>query len=189
MAGGGSGAKVVVDLPHDIRGVVADPTPWWVHALVLLAVVALAAALALVGRKVWRRWRDGRKAKTVGVDPWDVLLGEIKAMTPPDPLTREQAEEYYFALSLKLRQAIERRTSVAATDMTTGELRDLLRRRLPLSPTDVKEVVDFLERADVVKFAAVPSDTVEAEAWKARALRWAESLRPREDVLAGGGPG
>lgn len=163
-------------LPHDVRGLMPFHTPWWEYVLYGLAVVAVAGALLLLSRFLLRRRAAGEVA---ALDPWVGLTHRFRQLTVPVPFGTRAQEDYFYALSLLVREGIELRTEIPATDRTLKELRDPLRKKLPLAPKDVEAVLQFLERADLVKFAGAPSDQAEAEACHAAAGRWLASLKPQ----------
>lgn len=171
-------AGILPPLPHDIYDALPVHWPWWVWGLIVLVVV-LTIPLAIY---LMRKWREHRaRVKPVGpVDPWETLAARLKGMLAPMdfPVGRPQ-EDHYYAMSLLLREAIEMRTKIPATDLTLQELRDPLRKKLPLETSEVEAVLNFLERADLVKFAGRPSDRPEAEVHRARIAGWLESLKPK----------
>jgi hypothetical protein len=169
-------------LPHDIHGLLPyqptllDRWPWF------LAAGAALVALALLG--VWWRRRKGKVHPAKQVDPWDALDERLLALLPPDPFVGRARETYFYELSLALREAIERRTELRATDMTSSELREPLRRKLPLPSAEIDSVLAFLQRADLVKFAEAEASRDEALDAVQRVRRWATALRPRPEMAA-----
>ena len=166
-----------VELPHDILGLLPVPWPWWVIPLVLASIGLLAAL-------VWYVRAIIKGKKTTGVplahDPWAALLGRLLAMNIPAEFEPGKVQEdHFFALSILLREAIEMRTGIPATDMTYQELKEPLRKRLPLTPQETEAVLAFLERADLIKFASVPSDRSEAEEFRSLLATWMASLKPK----------
>jgi hypothetical protein len=166
-------------LPHDIRGLLPYHTPWWHYALGGLLAVVLGALL------LWGLWslrvHLRSKARPLPpVDPWDTLESRIRVLLPPGDFSRGPAQEnYFFNLSLLLREAIELRTGIRATDLTLYELRTPLRRKLPFALQETEAVIGFLDRADMVKFASAPSNREEALGDHHRVLQWIDQLRPR----------
>jgi hypothetical protein len=157
-------------LPHDIRDIM--PLPFWGLSPVAMGLAVLM--LVLVVFLLWallrylQKRKALKKAQIIPVDHWGQLLTAIRAVEVPNPLPKEAAGNLFFELSLLLRQAIERRTRLAATDMTLQELKVPLETKLPLADTDKQAVWRFLERADQIKFADAPTNT--AEALQGRAL-------------------
>lgn len=169
-------------LPHDIRGLVpyrGSLLDYWPYAAGLLALL-----LALAGFLWWRRRRAALRPPAPPADPWDVLAGKLAQLTVPRPFGLQEQAEYFFHLSLLLREAIELRTGLRATDLTLGELKAPLRNKLPLPTGDVDGVLAFLERADYVKFAGRPASTEEAVSAREQATTWARRLRPLVEATA-----
>lgn len=164
-------------LPHDIRGLIPYVTPWWVY-LIYVGAALLLAGLAFAA---WRYWKH-REKKVVVIpprDPWDVLAERAGFLLPKPPFEGKAQEDYYFELSMLLREAIELRTKIRATDLTFQELREPVRKKLPLPTNDVESVLQFCEHADQVKFAAKPSGIGEAESARQQVESWVRALRPR----------
>jgi hypothetical protein len=117
------------------------------------------------------------------VDPWATLGERLRRLLPPSQFApgRDQ-ETYYYELSLLLREALELKTAVRATDLTLGELRGPLRRHLQPSSFPVEDLLHFLERADMIKFAGVTSTREEALLEHQRVTQWVDDLRPRPEV-------
>lgn len=172
----------VEGLPHDIHGLLPyqptllDHWPWFLAGGAALMALALLAA--------WWRRRKAEVPPGKPIDPWDALDERLAALLPSDPFVGRARETYFFELSLALREAIERRTELRATDMTWSELREPLRRKLPLPSADVDAVLAFLQRADLVKFAEAEASRDEAIDAMQRVRRWAAALRPRPEMAA-----
>jgi hypothetical protein len=181
----GSGIAQQEGLPHDIRGLLPY-VPWGTYLLwFLLGAAALAGLLYL-----WKVLKRRRKERPVApVDPWDDLKGRLGRLRPQLPFGRKEQEDFFFQLSLMLREAIELRTRIRATDLTSDELKEPLRRRLPLPPAGIQAVLAFLERADLVKFAEAPSDRGEAEEALGQVGAWVRELTPKSIDAAPAGDG
>lgn len=163
-------------LPHDIYGLFAYQTPWWVYGLFVLGGAVLLALLVLLVKRLAK----ARAATAKSIDPWDELAQRVKALAPTEPFVGRAAEDYFYQLSLLLREGIESRTKLNATDMTLQELREPLRKKLPLASGEIERVVVFLGRADEVKFAGAPSSLGEAADARRSVSDWIAKLKPRE---------
>ena len=64
-----------------------------------------------------------------------------------------QQIEYYFQLSMLMRQMVEGTHHVPATDRTVGELQPILRSQKIWDEAITDQVIGFLKKADLVKFA------------------------------------
>ena len=154
------GNPAAAGLPHDIRGSIFVPLPWWQIALIVLITIVVLIALFTA----WK-W-------------WDELQERLQVTQPPIPFTKAAQIEYFAQLSLILREAIERRTQIPATDRTCQELKAPLRAKLPLKPTETEALLSFLERADFIKFAKAPTDTAEALSAHGHVVTWLRALVP-----------
>ena len=171
----GGAAPHQLVLPHGLRGTLALYPQWLVLLILTLLIVSLVAALVLL----WRWWRRRRLNRPrPGVDPWDELLSRVTALTPSHPFTKAAQEDFFAQLSLFLREGIERRTGLPATDRTYQELRVPLKDQSFLPKEQGEALLQFLQRADLVKFAAAPSGDGEARAAAGQVAAWITALRP-----------
>ena len=154
-------------------------------AFVVLAVVIAMAVAA------WRWWKK-RKANArragdpvVASGPGRVqeLLTRVRELTPGEPFDAREREEFYWRLGLALRTAVEWRTGIGATSLTVRELREPLRKKLPLPSQETAEAIALLERGEGIKFAGVPVTPADAVAARDLTAKLIGRLFP-----GGGGP-
>ncbi len=169
-------AQALAGLPHDVRGLAIVPSPIWQWTMIGVGALIAVLLVALVVLWLRRRRRDPQFA----VDPWTELVARIRGTTLPDEADTRGREEFYFALSMHLRDGIERRTGINATDLTYSQLAAPLKNRLPLRTAEVDAVLAFLQRADLIKFAEAKSSTASMTEDRDAVRGWVESLRPRE---------
>jgi hypothetical protein len=149
---------------HDIAPPVPlpSPIPW---PLVIGTMLVAAAALAAV----WWLRRQRKTPIPPAAPPWTVALAELEAAR--SLLDTHQPRQYLSRLSEILRSYFELRYQLASTRQTTREflhsLQDNHRRELQPARTTLK---DFLEQADLAKFAHNVPDT-------ARLLELSETVR------------
>lgn len=169
-------------LPHDIRSILpyrptlADYAPW-----IGGGVLILIAAAALV--YFWRKRRP-KTAPVVIIDPWEQIFNKLAGLSMASPFVGAALVEFFYQLSLLLREAIEQRTGIGATDKTLNELRGPLRKQLPLGPEQIEAILTFLERSDMVKFAGFTATADEAQRAKEQVAAWARALKPLATVTA-----
>ena len=175
LGGAGAGKSIAAGLPHGIRGAVGIPMPWW--QILLIVVVTIAVATAAWALWKWWQWYQANKPRPPR-DPWDLLQDRLALMQPPVPFTKQAGEDYFAQLSLILREAIERRTQIPATDRTCQELRVPLRSKLPMDAASIEALLVFLDRADFIKFAKAPTDTAEAMSSHTHVQTWLRALIP-----------
>jgi hypothetical protein len=131
---------------RDIRGPKLIVPEWLVPAL-------LAAGVLLVGGS-YLLWRHRRRLKSRPLLPYEMALQRLDAarafMQPAN------AQEFTTAVSGIIRGYIEQRFSVIATRRTTEEfLRDLLESTNTSLARYQSQLGEFLNRCDLVKFAAL----------------------------------
>ncbi len=132
----------------DVKAPVSiDPViPMWTWMVVGLAVVAL-----LIFFLWYRRWMRGgeERVTTVVVVDW---FDEVRKLRVSGLIEEGAFNAYYTRLSESLRRFIEQSTGVVAMERTTHEIRaDLL--DASLSDSRILDVENFLNDADLVKFA------------------------------------
>lgn len=155
----------------------------WTWLWVLLG----AAALALLAWAWTRRGKGGTAAAGTGaprLSPEDEANQALDALAN-EPLTDDTAKERYFRLSEILRRYIERRYPISALEMTTSELLRALR-GLDLPLTASLTLREFLENADLVKFAKVTPtpEQVATDMGYVRSFIEATTPRPAEPDAA-----
>jgi hypothetical protein len=165
--------------PHDIEEILPYIIPWWHYALVvagLLLVAGIAAA-------VWYWYKKRKKEpEVVVVDHWAELSETVQKLRPEEALAQGQAKEFYYQLSILLRTAIELATQLRATDMTFRELSPLMDKKLPVNGEELRAMKEFLNIADLVKFADRPATEGEARHFKQSLQLWISTLKPRQVV-------
>jgi len=130
---------------RDIRGPKAVTGSW-----ILPVALACAIVLALVAYIVWRRHRRG-------VQPRALTLSErtLQRLDDTRPLMRpETARAFGIAASEVIRDYMEKRFSVVATQRTTEEfLQALLRNSNEALVRHRPLLAEFLQQCDFIKFA------------------------------------
>jgi hypothetical protein len=163
---------------QDIRGPLSPPTRW--RPARVIAALAILLALALGGLWWWRR-RGGEAADTVPVElrlpPHVVAFRDLDVLEQDALAARGQVKEHYARLSLIVRTYMERRFRVPAVESTTFEIETALGSSRIVDKERSREVVAFLDEADLVKFAKfVPSAEAPGTAL-AGARSWVEATR------------
>lgn len=199
---GGDGLEHTVDsepLTVEVRSDLADGTPALSQArppappvglpqalrwreLIFGAVALLAAALGVA----WLRRRRAARAPAPPPPPSPrELARRALAALLADRLAERDIKAFYLALTQIVRQYLEATTGIRAPEQTTEEFLHAIRNRNDL-PIDLRQSLrDFLESADLVKFAGHrprPGD-VEESARRARAFL---ELEPAHVTVAAG---
>jgi HAMP domain-containing protein len=131
---------------RDIRGPKAVPGSW-----VLPAVLAGALVVALCAYAVWRRRHRGTRSRSLTLS--EQALERLESTRPlMRPAT---AREFGIAASEVIRNYIEKRFDVIATQRTTEEfLQTLLQSSNESLARHRSLLEEFLQQCDFVKFAA-----------------------------------
>jgi hypothetical protein len=174
--------------PSTVR--VRDPRP---------ALLGGGLLLLVLGGVLSRWWQ--RRARPVDLPPpppprpaWEVALEALDALEREGLLERHEAILFHLRLSDVLKTWLGATQGVLAAEMTTTEVRQMLRSRPELPTRLVAEVLAILEESDLVKFARFEPES--AESWsrlvRTRALvvdwreREREPVKPVESTKAGG---
>ena len=131
---------------RDIRGPKFDKPEWIVAAVIVVACVA-----ALGGYAVWHRRRAHPAPDPTPLELAERRLAAIRALMLP-------ADSHRFAVEISaiVREFIERRFQVGATQLTTDEfLRTLLASSDDVLTRQRELLAAFLRQCDIVKFADV----------------------------------
>lgn len=172
-------------LPHGIRELVAYPSFWSEERIwIALGLVFFAIILFLI-YFFWRRQKPS-VVESLPVDPLARLLDELKSMAPPSPFEGKAVQDYFFLLSGKFRQLIELSTKIDATNLTNKELKKPFRDRLPVSRTEVEEILQLLDRCELIQFAEAFVSQEEAGLLSGQVREWAQILVPRHIELGTG---
>ncbi len=133
-------------------GVSAPERPVWIPPSprnVLLSLLALLATLALGygAYRLLRRWR--REIRLRRLSPKERALWELQELLARDLVGHQRVKDFYYELTGIVRAYIERAHAVRAREQTTEEFLAAVSR----SP-GFGAVCDFIEAADLVKYAA-----------------------------------
>jgi HAMP domain-containing protein len=140
---------------RDIRGPKAVPGSW-----VLPAVLAGAIVVALCAYAVWRRRHRGtrRRSLTLSEQALERLENARPLMRPAT------AREFGIAASEVIRNYIEKRFDVIATQRTTEEfLQTLLQSSNETLARHRSQLEEFLQQCDLVKFAGASLTVTDME--------------------------
>ncbi len=123
------------------------------YALLVLGIAALAVLLwKLAGRL-------HRQVKLMRMSPRERALKELAILLGKDLIHKKQVKAFYLELTMIVRRYIERAHKVRAPEQTTEEFLAAVTDDPQFSREVVTRLKDFLQAADLVKFAAYnPSD-------------------------------
>ena len=127
---------------------------------IIPALIVLLAVLALIGRRLWERYRRRQELALAPLPPWEEALAALDAMPWREWLETGQVKRYYYALSQVLKRYIERRFEFDAVEQTTTEILSSMRaHKTPMRD----EIGKFFTRYDLVKYAKWEPPLEEAE--------------------------
>ncbi len=163
-----------VELPHEIRGLIPY-SDLWLWLVTVLAIVAMGVLLAWL----WRRLQ-ARKTVPDATQPQIPVTVRVRQslayLRPSEPFSRSEQLQHYFALSMALREYMEAILRLPATDRTVPELAAALKKDAQLSVTITGDMLLFLRKADMVKFAERVATIEEAEADRQSVLQWCDAM-------------
>jgi hypothetical protein len=150
--------------------------PWFGGGLLLLAAgIAAAALLVRYGRRRLQR------------SAYEIALARLRKLQSLPRVTPAEIDRFYVELSAIVRRYLEERFEIRAPECTTEEFLEAASRAPALSAEHRDLLVEFLRRADLVKFArSIPGDLEMAESVRS-AERFLEETRADAAPLAAAG--
>lgn len=160
--------------------------PWWAWLSGMLIVLALAAPF------LWRSWMTMR-AQARQRSAYEEARSGLDALLASGLPSPERMDAFYVQLTQIVRSYLEDRFALRSPELTTQEFLTEMGRSPDLARSHQQLLRDFLEQADLVKFAGHrPSEEVVAES-VAAAERFLEDTRDLarvgDSVLAAGQEG
>lgn len=154
------GPRGLVDVPAPLL-----PFAWW-WLLVGGGVVAIA-----IGSWWWRRRRRG-PAPERRYTPEELAYLELQELIAADLVAKRDYSGFYVELTGIVRRYIERTTDIHAPEQTTEEFLAAMRGRGDFALERQQRLADFLEAADLIKFAGqIPgAEEIEASFDRAKAF-------------------
>ena len=174
---------------RDIKGPVGLPVDrgrvwiWWTGGgLAALALIVLVA--------VWLRRRRARAAVPTPLLPHEWAFFALQRIEEDRLIETGQVQEFYFRLSAVVREYIERRFGLMAPERTTPEFLAEMRRSPVLNTAHQHLLGDFLQAADMVKFARYEPALSEVQAALGTARAFVDQTTPgaAEDQNPNGTP-
>lgn len=169
--------------PHGLKPRFELGVDWAQVAIWAAVLLLISAALWALWRWLKRRQQNAKKpAASEPAGPGRVaqLVDHVRGLQIADPFDARAREDFYFELGIAFRTAVEWRTGIGATSLTLRELREPLRKKLPLPGQEVSAAVELLERSEGIKFAAEPATPAEALSARDTTLRLIGKLFPGE---------
>lgn len=163
-------------LPHEIYSILPYRFPWL--SLVVVTVILLIIVGVIVSYLYRRRRQQPIEAThNIVADTKAKIIG----MRPCEPFDEQAQRQYFFALSISFRELIEYRCRIKAIGATVKELQPRLQ-LLPLSLKTVRTIIEFMTRADQIKFAGQTTNIEQARQDHRQVVGWVERLTVNDEV-------
>ena len=145
-----------------------ESSSWW------WALLALPLA-GLIGLVVWRRRRiAGDVVEQKVLSPAEIARAALAQLLAENLPSQGRVQEFYLRLTGIVRQYIEGTTGVRAPEQTTEEFLRAMRSRQLFGVEQSMRLQDFLEAADMVKYAGQEPTSEQIELSIARAREFVE---------------
>ena len=118
-------------------------------ALVLLVALAILAALVWLARYITRRVKEHR------MSPIERAWVELDRLLKKGLPGRGRYKDFYVELTMVVRRYVQRQHGVKAPHLTTEEFFEATRNAPTFPKSTLDELIDFLRKSDMVKFAGV----------------------------------
>jgi hypothetical protein len=152
----------------------------WLIAAVAASLVAIAAVVT------WRR-RKRPPVEPRRQTPEEIAHAALAALLAENLPARGLIKEFYLQLTGIVRQYIEDTTGIRAPEQTTGEFLHDMRSREAFAPERSVRLAEFLEAADMVKYAGQQPPENQINEAISRAREFVDMKPARSPELAGAG--
>lgn len=149
--------------------ILPSPRRFLLWAAAAAGALVLAALAALLARRL------GRAAAVRRLTPKSRALHELGVLLGRDLPSKGRFKDYYAELALVVRRYVERRHGIRAPRQTTEEFLASAAGRPEFPAETVGRLRDFLESADLVKFAGVAASRESAQSAAAVARTYLEA--------------
>ena len=151
-----------------------------------LVAAGLAVVLAIVGVVVLRR-RKRRPVEPRRQTPEEIAHAALALLLAENLPGRGLIKEFYLRLTGIVRQYVEDATGIRAPEQTTEEFLRDIRSRSAFPPDRSVRLAEFLEAADLIKFAGQQPQEGQIDQATARAHEFVNLKPSPVDVLVGAG--
>jgi hypothetical protein len=167
-AGSGWGATPAIVLPlHAITEnsvgskIKGELSPIWIHPpmstvagwTAILIIILIAIYVFIIIAK-----RLHRKVQLMRMSPRERALVELQELLGKKLIEKHLLKDFYVELTMVVRRYIERQHKVRAPEQTTEEFLQEISANPEFKPEVIKRLREFLQAADLVKFAAYNPD-------------------------------
>ena len=137
-------------LTQQPQPVYIPPTPAEIARWIAVSIAILAIIIAVVILAKHLK----RKIAVIRMSPLERARYELQHLLEKDLPAKGEFKEFYFAITGIIRTYIERQHGIRAPELTTPEFLTAAAKRPEFPPAVVDRLQEFLESADLVKFAA-----------------------------------
>ena len=160
------------------KDIAAARGPVWIYPGLkgLIGYTLAAIGLAALAYGAWRLFRKIRRAVQLRrMSPRERALFELAELMARDLVGHDRVKEFYFELTMIVRLYIERAHSIRAPEQTTEEFLVIVSRDPRFSHDVVKRLRDFMQAADLVKYAGFRPDQNSVDSALSTARTYIES--------------
>ncbi len=144
-----------VPVLQDLKRQVSLPIKWWMIGLWIISIFTTG----ILGWWLINRFKKPIETQTIQrimIDPRSQALEQIEKLKAKDYLTTHKYNMYYFELTSILKEFLGYQLNKDILECTTQELKGELHNTI--TPSDYDDLIQFFQRADIVKFAKqIPS--------------------------------
>ena len=151
-----------------------------------LVAAAVAVVLAILGVVVLRR-RKRRPIEPRRQTPEEIAQAALALLLAENLPARGLVKEFYLRLTGIVRQYVEDTTGIRAPEQTTEEFLRDMRSRAAFPPERSARLAEFLEAADLVKYAGQQPEEGQIDQAIARAHEFVNLKPSPAAVMAGAG--
>jgi hypothetical protein len=160
-----------------------QPVPRVFRTTWLVAVgAAVLLAIAVIAAIRWRKWRPIEERRQTPEEIAREALARLLAENLPE---RGLIKEFYLRLTGIVRQYVEATTGIRAPEQTTEEFLRDMRAREAFPPDRSTRLAEFLEAADLVKYAGQQPQGGQLDEAIARAHEFVGLTLPSAAMMAG----
>lgn len=159
------------------------PLTWKLALKIALALAGLACVVLAVW---WTAKKIAQKVREHRMSPIERAMLELERLLKKGLPGRGRYKDFYVELTMVVRRYIQRRHAVRAPNLTTYEFLRAAAESPSFTPEAIAELKNFLESADLVKFAGVEAtpDMADSATDRAKGYLSADSKTKRETAGA-----
>lgn len=159
--------------------------PWWAYYVIgaiLLSGIVLLAAIYLLRLKKKRTVKQGQTEEVKDErQNWQKALDALNALKQEDLPAKGEFLVFHFRLSEIMKQYLEDEYGFPAKEMTSREIRHYFQRQKTLQAADYREIVQWLESCDLVKFAKHETTVEECNERLEWFVQWLQQKQSAEE--------